>query len=291
MRLMEEGCSVALLLRTSSKTLLIKDVVEQSTVILGDMNDLEAVREQIAAHAPEIIVHIAWQGVNGVNRNSSIQLDNVLTTLQLYQIGRDLGIKKFVGLGSQAEYGPQSGRINESTPPHPTTIYGAAKLATYLLLDRLSAVDGIDFAWLRLFSGYGPGDDPRCLIPYLISSLLKREAPNLTRCEQIWDFIYVDDVAAAIVAAAHGNAKGVFNLGSGIPLPLKEVVERLRDVIDPSIPIKFGDVPYRPDQVMHLEADISALVSATGWRPSISLEDGLRFTVDWHRNLATKTQR
>ncbi|HUS34651.1 MAG TPA: NAD(P)-dependent oxidoreductase, partial [Verrucomicrobiae bacterium] len=78
-----------------------------------------------------------------------------------------------------------------------------------------------------------------------------------------------------------------FNLGSGRAESLRKIVETLRDAIDPKLPLGIGEVPYRPDQVMHLEADISKLTKATGWTPATSLEDGLKQTVAWHRQQLT----
>src|ERR1019366_4311588 len=106
--------------------------------------------------------------------------------------------------------------------------------------------------------------------------------PKLTRGEQMWDYLHVDDVASAVVATFDSDARGVFNLGSGRALRLRAIVKMIRDAIDPALPLGFGDVAYRPDQVMHLEADVSALRSATGWRPAIPLEEGIAGTVAWH---------
>ncbi|MBL7372666.1 NAD-dependent epimerase/dehydratase family protein, partial [Escherichia coli] len=107
----------------------------------------------------------------------------------------------FVGMGSQAEYGPVSARLDETVPTRPTTVYGAAKLSTALMLERLAEADGLSFAWLRLFSSYGPKDDLSWLIPYMARRLLAGERPALTPGEQIWDYIYVEDAAAAVAAA------------------------------------------------------------------------------------------
>jgi nucleoside-diphosphate-sugar epimerase len=197
-----------------------------------------------------------------------------------------LGCHRFVGLGSQAEYGPQTGRIREDCPTRPTTLYGAAKLATCLMLERAAASSGRGFAWLRLFSTYGPGDDPSWMIPYLIRCLLARERPSLTAAEQVWDYLHVDDAAAAVVAVMDMDAVGVFNLGSGRASPLRDIVTFIRDCIDPALPLGLGEVPYRADQVMHLEADVSALHAATGWAPSVPLQDGLRAVVDDYRRRA-----
>ena len=273
--LVAQGRDVALLLRTSSDTRRIDDFLGRCTVIRGDMDELEAVRAPIEAFRPAATVHIAWEGVKGADRDSQVHLRNVSSSIALYQMTQALGAGRFVGLGSQAEYGPMPGRISESAIARPTHCYGAAKLATALVLERSAAASGRGFAWLRLFSSYGPGDDPTWLLPYLARTLLAGEKPNVTRAEQVWDYIHVDDVARGIVAAVDARPSGVFNLGSGRALPLRQIIETLRDLIDPALPIGFGEIDYRADQVMHLEADTTALQAATGWVPKVSIEHGL----------------
>lgn len=284
--LSKKGRDIAVLLRATSDTRRISHLMNEITVIRGDLSNLGDIHDQIAAFKPEGVVHLAWEGVKGAERNSQAQLSNVVTSIALYRLTESLGCSRFVGIGSQAEYGPQTGRIDESAVPRPTTIYGAAKLATSVLLERAAATSGRSFAWLRLFSSYGPGDDPSWLIPYVIGRLLARKKPSLSAAEQVWDYIHIEDVAGAIIAALDSEACGVFNLGSGQAQPLREIVTIIRDLIDPSLELGFGEVPYRSDQVMHLEADISALENATGWSPSVSLRDGLRGVIEEHRRQA-----
>jgi nucleoside-diphosphate-sugar epimerase len=278
--LVEQGRDVAVLMRSESNSHRIADLMDQCTVLHGDMSSLENLRSPLCSFAPQAVLHLAWEGVKGADRNSPIQMRNVSSSIDLYRLTEELGCKHFIGLGSQAEYGPLQGKISESGPARPTTVYGSAKLATGLLLERAAAASDRPFAWLRLFSSYGPDDDPSWLIPYMIRRLLAGEKPSLTQAEQMWDYLHVDDVAAGIVAALDADARGFFNLGSGQSRPLRTVIELIRDLIDPSLPLGFGEVPYRPDQVMHLEADITSLSSASGWRPQISLEDGLSDLVE-----------
>jgi nucleoside-diphosphate-sugar epimerase len=137
------------------------------------------------------------------------------------------------------------------------------------------------FAWLRLFSSYGPGDNPTWLIPSLIQKLRNGGKPALTRCEQLWDFLYVEDAADAVIQVAlNEHAKGAFNLASGSARPLREIVETIRNSVAPNASLGFGEIAYRPDQVMRLEADIGRLSQATGWRPHTSLSEGIRLTMD-----------
>jgi nucleoside-diphosphate-sugar epimerase len=282
-QLVEQGREVAVLMRASSNSRRIDDLLGRCTVIPGDLAQIEAARGALTHFSPEAVVHLAWDGVKGADRNSAVQMDNVVASINLYRLAEKIGCRHFVGLGSQAEYGPLSGRISETAATRPTTAYGAAKLATGLVLERTAAASGRPFAWLRLFSSYGPDDDPSWLIPYLIRSLLAGEKPSLTKAEQIWDYMHVNDVAAGVVAALDAGACGLFNLGSGQERPLRDIISMIRDAIDLSLPLGFGEVPYRPDQVMHLAADITALSSASGWSPTVSLESGIAETVAWHR--------
>lgn len=284
-QLVEQGREVAVLMRASSNSRRIDDLLNRCTVIHGDLAQIETARGALTRFSPEAVVHLAWDGVKGADRNSALQMDNVVASVNLYQLTEQIGCRNFVGLGSQAEYGPLSGRISETDATRPTTVYGAAKLATGLVLERTAVATGRPFAWLRLFSSYGPDDDPSWMIPYLICSLLAGEKPSLTKAEQMWDYMHVNDVAAGVVAALDAGACGLFNLGSGQARALRDIISMIRDEIDPSLPLGFGEVPYRPDQVMHLEANITALTSVASWRPQIELEDGLNDLVQWHQSI------
>lgn len=282
-RLAGEDVKIFLLVRPTSNLWRLGTLPKNAQLISGDLHDLPA--QAIQAAAPDTIVHAAWHGVTNQHRNDSTQIQqNLEPTIWLVEMARDIGCKNFIALGSQAEYGPLNRKISESDPTEPTTLYGATKLAACHLTRQLCSQLGMRWAWLRVFSTYGPMEDTSWLIPYLIRALLRGERPALTGCEQRWDFLFGPDAADAIWSVIKTQAAaGVFNLGSGRPDPLRKTVEALRDAVDPKLPLGIGEVPYRPDQVMHLEADITRLTRATGWTPATSLEDGLRQTVAWHR--------
>jgi UDP-glucose 4-epimerase len=278
------GVEVAALVRDPQSAWRIRDALAAVRVISGGLEDADRLEDALASFRPSHVVHLAWAGVLGRDRNDAAQHVNVFHSMRLLELALRHGARHFVGLGSQAEYGPCQARIDESTPTAPTTIYGAAKLSTCLMAARLCELSGARFAWLRLFSSYGPADSPEWMIPYLTLKLLRRERPAVTAAEQLWDYIFVEDAAAAIVAAARADgAHGVFNLGSGIAPRLRDIIEMVRDEIDPALPVGFGEVAYRPDQVMHLEADIGRLTRATAWRPKVPLAEGIKRTVAWYR--------
>lgn len=252
--------------------------------MVGSLADPGSLRTALLEIRPEVVVHLAWAGVSGQDRNGFIQIGNVGTSADLMTAARDAGVRHFVSTGSQAEYGPKSGVIAPDATPGPTTLYGESKLATGRLLARLASLSDMRFSWLRVFSTYGAKDHPYWMIPGLIRALLAGERPALTEGLQKWDFLHVSDAAAALLAVAESaSAGGIYNLGSGHAPPLRDTVGLIRDAIDPSLPLGFGDVPYRPDQVMHLQADISRLTQDVGWRPKVELADGLADTVEWYR--------
>lgn len=292
-RLVADGrATVAALIRATSNTWRIDDLSGRFERIEGDLQHLAAAEPAVTAFAPDVLVHLAWSGVTNAFRNDPRQIDNVEATANLVRLGQRMGVKHWIGLGSQAEYGPHDGAIREDTPTQPTTLYGVTKLCAGMLAQHLCATSGIRFAWLRLFSAYGPMDDPSWMIPHVTLRLLRGERPALTAGEQRWEYVYVADAADAIARVAETpSAAGMFNLGSGQPETIRSIVERIRDLINRSAPLGFGEVAYRPDQVMHLEADIAKLTTATGWTPQTPLDEGLRSTVTWYREHGTETDR
>lgn len=276
------GHEVAVLLRPDSASWRLAEAYDRLHVIRGALEHLDGLRGPLLAFAPEAVVHMAWRGVAGSDRNSPVQAANVTDTVGLAELATEAGAKAFVGAGSQAEYGPYDRAIREDDVPRPTTLYGMAKLAAGSMAMRLCEERGLRAAWLRIFSTYGPKDADYWLIPSMIRNLRSGQHMALTACEQRWGFLHARDAAAAFrLAVTHDAASGIFNVGSPEAPPLRETVSRLRDLVDPGASLGFGELAYRPDQVMILAADVSRML-ALGWKPEVPLDQGLRETVDWH---------
>jgi nucleoside-diphosphate-sugar epimerase len=246
-----------------------------------DMADEAAVRTALAAERPDAVVHSAWAGLTAGARAGRDQIDgNLLATCRLAAAAADAGVAKFVGIGSQAEYGRLERRVVESDLPQPNSMYGAAKLAAFHLAGETARAAGMRFAWLRLFAAYGPGDNPDWLIPSLIRRMLAGERPQTTLGTQKWDYLYIDDAAEGVLAAVHGDAAGAFNLSSDDPVPVRTVVETIRDLAAPGLELAFGEIPFGPNQIMLMHGANGRLREATGWQPRTALRDGLARTVE-----------
>jgi nucleoside-diphosphate-sugar epimerase len=276
MQILANGYKPVVLIRKDSNLERLKNL-HGITYLVYDSLEEDALTEQMNAWQPDSFIHLAWKGVSGAERNEAYQItENIFTTLQSVKLAGKTGCKQWIGIGSQAEYGNLNCKISEVFATLPTTLYGKAKLSACWAAMGLCESLNIRSSWIRVFSTYGVGDQPNWFIPYIAGELLKGNSPLLTKCEQLWDYLYVDDAAAAILSVVKKNVTGIYNIGSGKTISLKYIVDLIRNEINPAIKIQYGAVPYRPDQVMHLEADIAKIQSATAWKAEISIEEGIK---------------
>ena len=283
------GHDIAVLLRPESNYDCLPANPQLSRFHCPDPLDFESPSNALLDWQPDCMFHFGWRGVASSDRNTAFQItENLPHAIRSVQLAHRLGARQWISVGSQAEYGLHDRRMDEGTPCSPTTIYGKSKLATGMATQALAETLGMASTWIRVFSVYGPGDDPNHLLPLVTRQLLSGEQPALTRCEQLWDFLHVDDATKAFVALAEHEASGVFNLASGRAQPLRDTVEAIRSRIGPCPEVDYGAIPYSENQVMHLEGDISQIQRSTNWSPSVDLEEGLATVVeDSRRQLAS----
>jgi UDP-glucose 4-epimerase len=286
--LLDRGCEVAVFVRPSSDRWRLASVLGRVWVIEGDLGAVEQAGDAIRQFGPQLVFHLAWEGVAAGRREDPAAVGiNLRGSLALLEMAARAGCRGWLGVGSQAEYGASDDVLQEDRPVRPDTAYGVGKLCVGLAGREMASALEIRFLWLRLLAVFGPMDSAEHLIPYVITSLLLGRKPSLTSGEQRWDYLYVTDAAEAICRAAlDTEAGGIFNLASGQPASVRRIVERIRDLIDPRLPLGFGERPY-PAGRLRLQADISRFVTATGWTPRIAMAEGLRRTVEWHRARAT----
>lgn len=235
---------------------------------------------------PSAVVDAAWSGVAGASRaDAALQAANVARVATLLDALDPAVTRTWVGLGSQAEYGVIDGRVSESHPLRATTPYGRAKLEVERMLRERAASSGVRVAWLRVFASYGPGQGPGWLIPDTVMRMLVDEPVPLTTGRQGCDYLYVDDVAHAVrLLLETETAAGVYNVGSGHPVAVRDLVSAAREAADSSSKLLMGALPDPPGPVTAWAADTSRLRRDTGWMPRTTLRAGLRDTVAWLRD-------
>ena len=282
-KLLRENVTVYAVCRPGSSR--IKDLPKAAAlhVVECDAKELTTLPQKMEGVSVDAFFHFAWAHTIGQGRNDMpAQIENIQSTIDAVRAAKALGCQVFLGAGSQAEYGRVEGLLKSDTPAFPENGYGMAKLcAGQMSRVEAKALD-LDHVWVRILSVYGPHDGPMTMISGTIRKLLAGERPALTAGIQRWDYLYAGDAADAFyLAACHGRNGAVYPLGSGQAMPLKDYIIQMRDAIDPALPLGLGEVPYGPLQVMHLQADISALQADTGFAPKTPFAEGIRRTMDW----------
>lgn len=262
-----------------------------ATVIQCDMREIKKLPAMIGETA-DAYFHLAWMGTIGPNRdNMLLQTENIRCAVESVSAARQMGCQVYVGTGSQAECGRIEGLVRQDSPCNPTNGYGIAKLCAGQMTRIECRKQGLRHVWGRILSAYGPNDGPLSLFPSMMEKLLQGEKPVLTAGEQMWDFLYADDVAEALFCmACSGKDGSVYPIGSGEARPLREYFHILRDAVDPALPLGIGEMPYAPNQVMHLQADIAPLQKNTGFTPSVPFEKGIQITLECYKKARERTK-
>ena len=187
------------------------------------------------------------------------------------------GCSKFIWAGSQSEYGLISGKLGPETPCSPVRADGIAHLAAGNMGKTLAEKHGMAFIWMRIFSIYGKYDRPNSMISSTIKKLMTGEHCSFSPAEQLWDYLNAADAGRAFCMVGRKVSRSaVYCVGSGEEHPLREYIEIMRDIIDPDAVLGIGELQYPKDPVMRLCADNSSLTKDTGWRPSVSFEEGIK---------------
>lgn len=280
--LLANGYEVIALRRSQSDLWRVAAVQQQLHWINVDEPTWE---QQLLAWQPEYLLHSAWLGGVGANQRDDWhnQLGNLTFTMQLLQVLTQGPLKKVIALGSQGEYGAFHGRIDEAYPARPTAAYGAVKIATLQLLQTYCETHGIEWYWLRVFAVFGPREDRHWFVSFVADSLLKHEVPNLTKCEQKYDYLFVKDLARGIVQTlpAALGVSGVYNIGANHATGLREIVELLRELTGSATDINYGALPYRSGQVMHMESNSDEFERVFGLIAQTALPVALAETVSF----------
>jgi nucleoside-diphosphate-sugar epimerase len=255
--------------------------LESLTTIECDLADRDALARALSSWKPDACIHLAWYAVPGKYLDARENLESLDLSLDLLEHLAQAGCRHVVMTGTCAEYDTDLGYLRESGPTRPVTLYGATKLSLGIIAAIRAAQLGITLSWARLFYLYGPDEDERRMVPSLIRALLERKPFKATSGRQIRDYLHVDDVASALGGLATAGASGTFNVCSGEPVRVRDLMATLGNLAGQKDVIRFGELPDRDWEPPFICGDSSRLRTATGWAPAYELEAGLRQTLDW----------
>ena len=288
-RALARGIDVVGIVRESADIWRLEEIGFGSIRRISHYTD---VREILNEEKPDVVVHLAAKVKKFHSYEDVYHLsDSIVSyTAVLLDAMRESGVRHLVYAGTSFEYGRD--RMFQSTTDdlRPYDLYAALKLASEDVIKFYVDKYGINAAVLRPFFVFGYRDNPRKLLPYVIRLALKGSVDiDLTAGEQELDYVYVKDVADAFILASQrlweGKLRGfsAFNVGRGETVRLRDMMGILQNILGTTLNIAWGKRQYADDEIMYLRADISASVNYLHWKPSYTIEEGLREMVNYYR--------
>ncbi|MFI5283903.1 MAG: NAD-dependent epimerase/dehydratase family protein [Candidatus Dormibacterales bacterium] len=283
-RLLAEGHEVGLLVRKGHDPWRLAGVSGRLQWIEASLEEPAALAAVVADFRPQWVFHLAAHGAYSWQREpASILKTNVLGTANLLDACLGIGFDAFVNTGSSSEYGFKDHPPREDEVLEPSSTYAVAKAAATLYCAQAARAHDAPVATLRLYSVYGPWEEPKRFIPQLVARGLEGRLPPLASPETARDYVYVSDVCDAFLRVASGvhEPGSVYNLGTGVQTTLRQAVEVARRVFKIAMDPHWGSMPGRGWDTTTWVADSSRIKEHFGWDPAVDLERGLRLTADW----------
>lgn len=253
---------------------------DRFNIIELDLDNIKSLSEK--GICADVFYHLAWNGSSGLDREDfAMQYSNIEYTANAVYTARKCGCKKIIVSGSQAEYGVIKGLASEQkTVLNPFMMYGAAKLSAYHMSNVLSKQIGINLIWSRIYSIYGVGENKDTLISYIVEMFKSGKTPELSSCNNMWNFMYITDCVRALrMLFESENAEGIYNIASNDTRILREFVEQVRYIISPYINPKFDVKTVDEKKVFWLAPDCTRLKSL-GFECSVSFEEGIKLKLE-----------
>jgi nucleoside-diphosphate-sugar epimerase len=227
---------------------------------------------------------VAWQVEPGKFWSSPTNLEWLAASERLVEAFARYGGRRFVGVGSSAEYAEDAPMpLAEGAPIRPTSLYGTAKARLHEAVERMAGRSAFTMAWARVFLLIGEAEPAGRLAPYVVTQLLRGEPALCSHGNQIRDFMDVRDVGHAIAALALSEVAGPVNIGTGNPVTVSEILSQIGDLTGRRDLLRLGALPPRDHDPPVLLADVARLREEVGFRPAFTLPETLSHVVAWWR--------
>lgn len=230
---------------------------------------------------PAIIIHTAWYVAHGHFWTAPENTDWLEASTALAAYAAEAGARRFVGLGTCAEYASETGDDafpwRETRPIAPATPYGEAKAALARRLKEMAEARArFGFAWARLFHLFGPGENPARLVPSIMIALREGREAQCASGRPVRDFISTQNAAAAIAALATSEVTGPVNIASGAPISIAAMARLIAHISGRPDLLRLGALPDRPNEAPYMVAHTGRLRREVGFTAPVSLAAELR---------------
>ena len=229
--------------------------------------------------------HLAWPRTATYDETIDDMLkkaDAAKYVLDAVKMASKLGCTKFIGAGSQSEYGlTKDGVYKEDMSCIPVRADGVYHLAAGQIAKMASEKVNMKCIWMRIFSVYGANDRNNSMISTTIDRLINKEHCSFTKSEQMWDYVHADDVAEAFYLVGDKvYTHKTYNVAYGISRPLHEYIEIIANILDANSFLGIGELQYPSNAIMNMIVDVSELKKDTGWEPKVDFNTGIQKIVN-----------
>lgn len=244
----------------------------------------------------DICFHFGWDGAGSENRKKKeVQQKNVQDSKKVFRTALNLGCKRFIFSGSQAEYGIHEDKVTEYTECFPVSEYGKAKVdfmnwvKAYLEECLKTQEINMQYIHTRIFSIYGPEDHKETLVNSCIETFLQGESIELGDCSQLWNFLYIDDLTEAFIALMNMQQEDsvfdIYNIAGmeNETKQLKLYVDKIHECCNRNGNYILGRRSPNAEGTVNLNPSIRKIQNKTGWIPKISFSDGIKMIIKQRR--------
>ena len=258
----------------------------------ADLLDPLQVRRVVSDVDATHLLHLAWHLTPGEYAQSKSNLAWLKASLDLVEGFAQGRGERVVVAGTCFEYDQRYGYCNEVlTPIKPETLYGTCKHALKQVLEGYVERAGVSAAWGRVFYVYGPYEHPQRLVSSVVRSLLAGEIARCSPGTQIRDFMYVEDVALALVTLLDSEVEGAVNIGTGEMIAIKDLIGMIVSEFDSSARVDLGALSARPGEPHLLVGDMTRLYREVGYSRQFQHDQAIKKTIAWWRSELSLTDQ
>lgn len=279
--LVENGYEVFAIVIPQSRTKDRLSGLSHVHVVEGEVNHFKDI-VSVLPKRPEVFFHFAWAGVTPDQRSDFVyQMQNVELSTNAVRLAAEIKSKKFIFPGSTMEYVYYGKPLDKNAIPSPPNAYGVAKISARYACSILCKELEVPFIYTVISGIYSEDRNDNNVIYYTISKLLHGERASLTKLEQLWDYVHIDDVVYGLkLIAENGKADSFYALGHGDNWPLANYIYKIRDIIAPKAELGIGDVSYTSSEMPCSCVDLKTLHEDTGYVPKVSFDEGITRVIE-----------
>jgi len=278
-----EGTEVYAIVRPGTKRMERLPQHPQVHTVFGGLEsllDIQGLPDQC-----DCFYHLAWDGTKrSVRDDPQVHERNIRYTLDAVELAKKTGCKRFVGAGSQAEYGPVADKIDENTKFAPVTSYGIAKYASCILSGKRCEQLGIEHIWGRIFSVYGPHDNEGTMLNTAVDNFLAGRTAHFSAASHMWNYLYESDAGEMFYRLGQEKCRpGVCLIANNESRVLKDYILELADLFGPEASCEFDKTAIVP--LSGLNVDMRSSCEKLDYIPVVSFRDGILETINARRNM------